>query len=112
MSKITFGNGTTRKRVSDLHWLWNRRMAGRYTCPALLTLTVWFLRLRGKRVGWWLNSPEDRTFCGYMPKSRSHLVEVHCPFPHKWIRKECDFWNWINQRKYKLRQTRLRSKRL
>lgn len=93
MSTVRFGEGTIRVREGDFCWLRNRRLANRYTCPFLLTLSMWLHRLKGQRAYWYLNMPKNSVFCGYLTKCGS-LVEARCLFPHKWIIAECNFWNW------------------
>lgn len=82
------------RRLSDLWWVRGQRvMPQAYTCPLLMTLTMWWMRLRGKDVYWRAAARADDD--GWISPARVVVGsrEIHCLFPRKMILWECAFWN-------------------
>ena len=82
------------KRLSDLWWIQGQHyMPQAYTCPLLMTLSMWLKRLRGKHA-YWCAAAQDKDGRWINP---ARVVvgnyEIGCSFPRWMILKECDFWN-------------------
>ena len=83
-------------RLRDLWWLIERRprQPHAYVCQALMTLSMWILRLRGRRAYWGAaRASEDGT--QWVSPARVYVghAEIACLFSRKAILRECAFWN-------------------
>jgi hypothetical protein len=76
--------------LSDLWWLCPRGRRHAYTCPLLMTLSMWLYRLRAKRARWKMCYYSDGSACA---RALIGHAEIHCLFPRWLVLAECDFWN-------------------
>jgi len=82
------------ERLPDLWWLCPRGRRHAYTCPLLMTLSMWLYRLRGRRAAWVFCRYSDGEACARaLIDHGSFRAEFRCLFPTWLILAECDFRN-------------------
>lgn len=73
--------------LPDLWWIQGQHWAPQaYTCPLLMTFSMWLMRLCGKPARWAISA-------GNPARVITGDREIGCVFPRRMIIAECDFWN-------------------
>lgn len=96
-------------KLNDFWWIFHKRKDGRtghsYCAPALMTLSIWIERIKGKDAFWICGMPEwESPLEDYDPATAvinrvTHFSEVHFYFSHKAVKAEM----WLNYQLLKIR---------